>query len=208
MLLVGAMGAWAFFQPFYDYDGLDFEVSAYRMVVGFSSIEQIGADRLGVPTDSVNTDSARERLREVNEWVKGEEVVSNNDGQRTRQNMHSFVPWYFLTVAALLAVAFYSFVERKLRNGAAWATVIASLAALWGFSRAWRFVGATDGVQLGLGAWILGATGVLAVVVAIASMIREDPGGFFKNSPTDDDEIVEELEDPHGRRTVRDPRDL
>jgi hypothetical protein len=207
VLIVASVGAYAFFQPFYVYEGVDLDVSAYRVLVGYS-IEEVGAERLGIPPDQVNTEGAREKLRELNEWVQTQQVISYNGWSSTTKSMKSFVPWYFLSAAVLLAIAFYAFVERKLRTGAAWVVVLASMPALWGFARAWKAITASPGVGLGLGALLLGATGVVSLAVGIAALVREDPGGFFKNAPTDDDEIVEELEDPHGRRTRRDPRDL
>lgn len=206
ILILAAAGTYAFFQPFYTYKGLDFDVSAYRILVGFASIEEVGAERLGIPVDAVNTEGAREKLRELNEWVQTQQVVSYNGWSSTTKPIKSFVPWYFLTAAALIAISIYAFVERKLRTGAAWAVVLAAMPALWGFARAWRAVTSSD-VALGPGALLLGATGVLSLAVGIAALVREDPGGFFKNSPTDDDEIVEEIEDTRGRRERRDARD-
>jgi len=206
VLVAAALGTYGFFQPFFTIDSVDLEVSAYRIVAGYQSLDEIGPERFGVRPDQRNTEYERETLRKVNDWVRSDHVAQFD--WNTTVTQKSFVPYYFLSAALLLAIAFYAFVERKLRTSAAWVVLIASMPALWGFSRAWRGAMAYPEVHLGSGAVFLGATGVLAIAVGIAALVREDPGGFFKNAPTDDDEIVEELEDVHGRRTMRDPRDL
>jgi hypothetical protein len=205
VLLAAALGTYAFFQPFYSLAHEDRQISAYRNLVGYE-IDEIKPEELGVAADQLDSKVAKEQLRKLNAWVQSDHVARPHYAGDSPDR--SYVPYYFSSVALLICVVFYAFVERKLRSSAAVAVVIASLPALWGFSRAWRGAAIIDRVDLGPGAWMLGGTGVLALAIGIAALVREDPGGFFRNAPTDDDELVEEIEDPRGRRTVRDPRDL
>ncbi len=208
VLLAGVIGAIGFFQPFYEYPDIDFEVSAYKLAVGFKSVDEVGTQRLGLEPEQATSKLAQVRLREFEAAIRNEEltVVSRGGAESTSEH-RSFVPYYFLGAALLLAIAFYSLVEKKLSTTTAWVVLLASLPTLWGFARAWKMASSAH-IDLGTGALLLGGMGIATLGVGFGALVREDPGGFFRNSPTHDDTITEVLQDHRGKRTVRDARDV
>lgn len=176
LVFVAALaGLHGFFEPFFVYGSGDQEIraSAFRIRVGFDSIEQIDPSAAGL-----DPELAKARLREINEAIQYDlyERRSPFSGAvMAETSRRSFVPYYFLAVAGVFLVAFIVLVNGQMGWLTALSALVCGLLAIWGYLRELRM----NRELLASGSTWLLVSGVLAVVAAIGCLWRPDPGGWL-----------------------------
>lgn len=166
LLVVGIVGGFAFFEPFYDYGQL--EVSPYRMVTGFT------AEELGLENDPI-------RLREVNDTVMYEDVaVLRGFYRRTNERRVALVPCFFAAAVLWGLIGLGAIVAGRLGFMAALFTLAASLLAIGGYMREYRWqrdlLREGHAAILSTSATLLLVTGLVALAASIVALIWRDPG--------------------------------
>lgn len=180
LLVAGVVGGIGFYQPFYEYRGL--EISPYRMVTGYR------AEEVGLQNDPI-------RLRELNDTVMRENIIAYRGFTVEKKTRANTVPYLFAGAAIWLLVGLGAIVVGRFGFTAALFTLAGSLLALGGYMREykWQRDLIRDGEPsiLASSSTLLLVTGLVALAASLVALIWRDPGRPKKPPPARTVEIPE-----------------